>query len=105
MWSATEVQKVWTTRKPKDSDAKDDVQFEYFGDVKDYQTPGCKVKGKSRSQSQNYYDGGSNYCNMWNIFNEIKDKKTGAKAMDTAKMDLFDCKWQPKDPETDCKKK
>ena len=36
MWDATEIEKIWVTKNAKGASAKDDVQFEYFGDPTDF---------------------------------------------------------------------
>ena len=56
---------------------------------------GCKVTGKSVSQSVSFYDFETNYCNIWNPLTfaegyfEIIESGT-------------DCKWQPEDPAKHC---
>ena len=50
MWSATEIETIWTTRTAKGSKTKDDVQFDYLPpNSEDFRVPGCTIQGKSRS--------------------------------------------------------
>ena len=104
MWDATEIEKIWVTKNAKGASAKDDVQFEYFGDPTDFQVKGCMIRGKSRSQNINWYQDGVQYCNLWNVLNELKDP-SGTRSLDGTQIVLDDCKWAPKDPATTCKKK
>ena len=74
MWSATEIESIWMTRSPKGSKSKDDVQFDYLPvNPNDFRVLGCTVQGKSRSQSLSLYDHHANFCNMWNVLNEVRD--------------------------------
>ena len=96
IWDAIELEQMWVTRTTPTKHYVDDIIFEYFGNPKDFRVKGCKVKGRSRSQSLSYYDYDTNYCNMWNVFQQVKDSGI--------KLEEEECKWAPKDPATACAK-
>ena len=103
VWDATEEEQIWATRLTPSGWFKDDVLFEFFGDPEDFQAKGCTVKSKSRSQFISYYDYSTNYCNMWNVINTVQMPE-GGNALDTATIEVSDCKWAPSDPKTTCMK-
>ena len=97
LWDAVEIENLWVTRTTPTHHYVDDIRWDYFGDEKNFQAKGCRVEGKSRSRTLSYYDYNTNYCNMWNVFNQIPEAKNL-----TAQTDQ--CKWVPKDPATTCMK-
>ena len=72
LWEATEVESLWCQRITNDN-YKYDIMFEYFGDSSDFRSKGCIVRAKSRSQSLSLSDNGVNYCNIWNVLNEMRN--------------------------------
>ena len=79
---------VWSTRLTANKKYTDDQIFEFnkVGNT-------CQVAAKSRSQSLSYYDYSVNYCNMWNIFNEV-----GRFTIDSTP----DCAYPADDPVKTC---
>ena len=57
---------IWSTRLTKNKKYTDDQIF-MFEDS----NGGCKVSGHSRSQSVSYYDYSVNFCNLWNVYNNL----------------------------------
>ena len=72
LWSAIEMQFIWATRTTSVNKNVDDIMFEYFGDPKNFRAPGCTVISKSRSQSISFYDDKTNFCNMWNVLEQVQ---------------------------------
>uniref|UniRef100_A0A7S3IQY0 Uncharacterized protein n=1 Tax=Strombidium inclinatum TaxID=197538 RepID=A0A7S3IQY0_9SPIT len=100
IWDAVEEEQIWATRTTPTKGYVDDILFDYFGDPKDFEKKGCSVSSKSRSQTLSFYDYHTNYCNMWNVLNEVeKDADLLGDAIEVS-----DCKWAPKDPATTCAK-
>ena len=95
IWNATEEEYLWFTRTTPSAKFVDDIDFQFFGNPADFQAKGCTVKARSRSQSLSYYDYDTNYCNMWNVFQNNKEQATYGAS---------DCKWVPKDAATQCAK-
>ena len=85
MWTATEEEQLWVTRTTPTKHYIDDIIFEYFGNPADFEVKGCTVKGRSRSQTLSYYDYDTNFCNMWNVFDALKQPITN--------MTVSDCKF------------
>ena len=84
----------WATRKTPTRAFVDDVIFVLF----EMSATQCKVTGKSRSQSESYYDYETNYCNMWNVL----DRSGGTDKIN--KVTLLQCPWVPVDPASRCAK-
>ena len=97
IWDAVELEQMWVTRTTPTKKYVDDIKFEYFGNPKNFREKGCRVKGRSRSQSLSYYDYNTNYCNIWNVAQTLPE---AVKATVTTS----ECKWVPKDPATICAK-
>ena len=98
LWDSVEEEQIWVTRTTPTKHYVDDVIFDYFGNPADFETSGCTVQAKSRSQTMSYYDYDTNYCNMWNVLSVV-DGEAALKGVKTS-----DCKWVPKDPATTCAK-
>ena len=75
IWRSTEIEELWVTRTTPKKHYVDDIKWDYFGEEANFQAPGCKVEGKSRSRSLSYYDYDTNYCNMWNVFQQIPEAR------------------------------
>ena len=88
VWDATEEESIWATRTTPTKHYVDDILFDYFGNTENFNDPGCRVEAKSRSQSLSYYDYSTNYCNMWNVFNTVKE-------MANVEVTTSDCKFKP----------
>ena len=59
----------------------------------DQTSTGCTVAGHSRSQNLSYFDHSTNFCNVWNVFNQTWapfDLTTGK------------CSFPAADPQTTC---
>merc|ERR1712032_187173 len=74
---------IWSTRLTKNKQYTDDQIFEFSQEGQ-----ACHVAARSRSQSHSYYDYDVNYCNMWNVLNELG----GMGDIQTS-----DCQFKPKD--------
>ena len=96
LWDAIEEERIWATRTTPVKKYVDDVLFEFFGDPTDFRVPGCTIKAKSRSQSLSVYDYNTNYCNMWNVINQVTGEQ--------GDIDVSECAWPSKTPEVDCLK-
>ena len=95
LWNSEEELNIWATRTTPVKKYVDDIYFEYTNSTGDFNTKGCTVAAKSRSQSLSYYDYSTNFCNMWNVFQVVKD---------TGSMAVSDCKFPADDPKTVCAK-
>ena len=102
IWTALEIEMVWGVRTSAKK-SKYDILFEIFAnDVNDFTKKGCKIVSKSRTQDLSIPWGDtSNYCNMWNVLNEIEGP-TGKSLVD--QIEVTDCASKPKNPKVDCSK-
>ena len=57
---------IWSKRLTRDEKYTDDQLFEFTD------TPnGCAIAGHSRSESMSVYDYSVNFCNLWNVYENL----------------------------------
>ena len=102
IWDATEEETIQATRTLNGKrDKTDDILFDFIGNPKDFRTLGCTVNAKSRSQGASFYDHGTNFCNIWNVMKEVEGPDAHGEYK-IPNIEMGECKFQPKDPQTTC---
>ena len=79
---------IWSTRLTLNKKYTDDQLFEFSAS-----NGGCQITGRSRSQSMSYLDNDVNFCNQWNVYNQVGSDFTYT---------VGKCSGKPSDPATTC---
>ena len=79
---------IWSTRLTLNKKYTDDQMFEFVQN-----NSGCSITGHSRSQSMSYLDNDVNFCNLWNVYDQLDESFTYS---------VGKCSGDPKDPVTTC---
>ena len=82
IYEETDCDYVWCQRETPTHHYVDDIIFNF-----DQQGEDCVVSAKSRSETMSYYDYNTNYCNMWNIFEDVNVPFTN--------LQYSDCQYHP----------
>ena len=82
---------IWATRTTPVKHYQDNIVFQFSGTG-----TACQIDARSQSESLSYYDYDTNYCNMWNIFNQANSTFTG--------LSDSHCNFPAKNPTTTCAK-
>ena len=101
VYDAIEEENLWLTRTTPTKHYVDDILFDFLPpNPENFRVAGCTVAAKSRSRSLSYYDYETNFCNMYNVLQNVGEQS----ALDS--LTTSDCKWVPQkeDIATTCAK-